>query len=33
MTVQDPDAMDLCAAVWTVVAYTVADLDEMLPRD
>ena len=32
-TVQDPDAMDLCAAVWTVVAYTVADLDEMLPRD
>ena len=33
MTVQDPDAMDLCAAVWAVVAYTVADLDEMLPRD
>ncbi|XP_078359744.1 carboxypeptidase Q-like [Oculina patagonica] len=32
MTVQDPDAMDLCAAVWAVVAYTVADLDEMLPR-
>ena len=29
MTVQDPDAMDLCAAV----AYTVADLDEMLPQD
>lgn len=33
MTVQDPDAMDLCAAVWAVVAYTVADLDEILPRD
>lgn len=33
MTVQDPDAMDLCAAVWTVVAYTVANLDEMLPRN
>jgi len=33
MTVQDPDAMDLCAAVWAVVAYTVADLDELLPRD
>lgn len=33
MTVQDPDAMDLCAAVWAVVAYTVADLDEMLPRE
>ncbi|PFX28063.1 carboxypeptidase Q-like [Stylophora pistillata] len=33
MTVQDPDDMDLCAAVWTVVAYTVANLDEMLPRN
>ena len=33
MTVQDPDAMDLCAAVWAVVAYTVADLDELLPRN
>ena len=33
MTVQDPDAMDLCAAVWAVVAYTVADLDDLLPRD
>ena len=32
MTVQDPDAMDLCAAVWAVVAYTVADLESMLPR-
>ena len=33
MTVQDPDAMYLCAAVWAVVAYTVAVLDEMLPQD
>lgn len=32
MTVQDPVAMNLCAAVWAVVAYTVADLEEMLPR-
>lgn len=32
MTVEDPDALDLCAAVWAVVAYTVADLEDMLPR-
>ncbi|VDI60636.1 carboxypeptidase Q [Mytilus galloprovincialis] len=32
MTVQDPVAMNLCSAVWAVVAYTVADLEEMLPR-
>ena len=32
MTVEDPDTLDLCAAVWAVVAYTVADLDGMLPR-
>ena len=32
MTVQDPDNMDLCAALWTVVAYTVANLENMLPR-
>ncbi|CAH1791939.1 unnamed protein product [Owenia fusiformis] len=33
MTVMDPKQMNLCAAVWTVVAYVVADLDSMLPRD
>ncbi|XP_076844546.1 carboxypeptidase Q-like [Brachyhypopomus gauderio] len=32
MTVQDPTEMNLCSAVWAVVAYVVADLDEMLPR-
>ncbi|XP_068093798.1 carboxypeptidase Q isoform X2 [Hyperolius riggenbachi] len=32
MTVQDPAWMNLCAAIWTVVAYVVADLEEMLPR-
>ncbi|CAC5387397.1 CPQ [Mytilus coruscus] len=32
MTVQDPVAMNLCSAVWAVVAYTVADLEKMLPR-
>ncbi|EDO40745.1 predicted protein [Nematostella vectensis] len=32
MTVQDPDEMDLCAIVWAVVAFTVANLEEMLPR-
>ena len=26
------DDLDLCAIVWTVVTYVVADLDEMLPR-
>ena len=33
MTVEDPDNLDLCAAVWAVVAYCVADLDDMLPRE
>lgn len=32
MTVQDPHMMNLCSAVWAVVAYVVADLEEMLPR-
>ena len=32
MSVLDPDDMDLCAAVWTVVAYVVANMDNMLPR-
>ncbi|XP_071097639.1 carboxypeptidase Q-like [Haliotis cracherodii] len=33
MTVQDPHAMDLCSALWAVVSYVVADMDQMLPRD
>ncbi|CAH2285630.1 carboxypeptidase Q [Pelobates cultripes] len=32
MTVQNPIWMNLCAAVWTVVSYVVADMEEMLPR-
>ncbi|PKU42142.1 carboxypeptidase q [Limosa lapponica baueri] len=33
MTVQDPNQMNLCAAVWTVVSYVIADMEEMLPSD
>ena len=29
----DPDHLDLCSVVFTTVAYVVADLDDMLPRD
>ncbi|XP_030072898.1 carboxypeptidase Q isoform X2 [Microcaecilia unicolor] len=32
MTVQDPTLMNLCAAVWAVVSYVIADMEEMLPR-
>jgi carboxypeptidase Q len=32
MTVLDTADVDLCAAVWAVTAYVVADLDDMLPR-
>lgn len=32
MTVQDPNQMNLCAAVWTVVSYVIADMEKMLPR-
>lgn len=32
MNVQDPRDMNLCSALWAVVAYVVADLEDMLPR-
>ena len=32
MTVEDAHALDLCSAVWSVVAYAVADMEDMLPR-
>ena len=32
MTVLNADDLDLCAAAWTVIAFTVANLEEMLPR-
>ncbi|KAJ8288188.1 hypothetical protein COCON_G00008470 [Conger conger] len=32
ISVQDPEEMNLCSAVWAVVSYVIADLDEMLPR-
>jgi carboxypeptidase Q len=32
MTVQDPAAMDLCAATWAVTAYAIANLEDLLPR-
>ncbi|KAG5856784.1 hypothetical protein ANANG_G00011550 [Anguilla anguilla] len=32
ITVQDPEEMSLCSAVWAVVSYVIADLEEMLPR-
>ncbi|KAF7708631.1 carboxypeptidase Q-like isoform X2 [Silurus meridionalis] len=32
MTMQNKAEMNLCSAVWAVVSYVVADLDEMLPR-
>uniref|UniRef100_A0A8C2KPN1 Carboxypeptidase Q n=1 Tax=Cyprinus carpio TaxID=7962 RepID=A0A8C2KPN1_CYPCA len=32
MSVQNPEEMNLCSAVWAVVAYVVVDLDEMFPR-
>lgn len=32
MTVMDPKQMNVAAAVWTVVSYVVADMEEMLPR-
>lgn len=32
MTVMDPKQMNVAAAVWAVVSYVVADMEEMLPR-
>uniref|UniRef100_A0A8D0YAF6 Carboxypeptidase Q n=1 Tax=Sus scrofa TaxID=9823 RepID=A0A8D0YAF6_PIG len=32
MTVMDPKQMNIAAAVWAVVSYVVADMEEMLPR-
>ena len=32
MTVQDPTDMSLCSALWAVVAYVVADLQDMLQK-
>ena len=32
MSVLDPVEMSLCSAVWTVFAYVLADMDDMLPR-
>uniref|UniRef100_A0A8C5H074 Carboxypeptidase Q n=1 Tax=Gouania willdenowi TaxID=441366 RepID=A0A8C5H074_GOUWI len=32
MTVQNPRDMDLCSALWAVVAFVVGDLQDMLPR-
>ncbi|KAM9050207.1 carboxypeptidase Q isoform 3-T3 [Megaptera novaeangliae] len=32
MTVMDPKQMNIAAAVWAVVSYVIADMEEMLPR-
>ena len=32
MDVMDPKAMNLCAAMWTVYAYVLADMDDVLPK-
>jgi carboxypeptidase Q len=32
MTVLNPDYMDLSTAIWTVYAYLLADMEQMIPR-
>ncbi|XP_076465000.1 carboxypeptidase Q-like [Babylonia areolata] len=32
MTVENAHVLDLCSAVWAVVAFSVADMEDMLPR-
>ncbi|GAB5584126.1 carboxypeptidase Q isoform X2 [Prionailurus iriomotensis] len=32
MTIMDPKQMNVAAAVWAVVSYVIADMEEMLPR-
>jgi carboxypeptidase Q len=33
MTVYEPGELDLAAAAWTVMAFTVANMDQLLPRN
>jgi len=33
MSVEDPDELDRCQALWAATLYVIADLDDMLPRN
>ena len=33
LNILDPDELDLCAIVWTVANYVVANLEDQLPRE